>query len=542
MQIFSFRRHPAEHDEAELLSSSLARIESGERTLEACLAELPAEAVWLRPLLETALATRAITEPGPSTAVQARLRARVLAATAPRPMPAARRPLWQPAAMAGMAMLLLATLAAPVGALSSGHAVPGDWNYGMKRAGERVRLAVTVDDRGRRQLHLALAKRREGEIEALLQQNRPEYLPGAVRALNQEISTVNISLSHGSKLSQSEAVNLALVSLRQEAVLEQVQQTVVDAPEPVRASVQDAVTPARSAVQETKETAIRAVERTDPQLAAQLAQQPAAISPPSAATIRTPATAAPSPSMTPVPSAAPAPSPGATAAPSATPSASPSPAGSASPSPSASAAPIPSAPASSPPSAAPSNSAAHATPATAPATPIAAPSTIIAPPATVGPVSAAPPVSIAQTPVPAPVIAPPTPAPVLAPTPVPTPRSAESTTVPNTTRPTATPSPAPLRTPAPLAVQPTATPTPAHTTGGVLTLLPGSSVFEYNGPAQSLATLLAPVAGRYRTVDVIAPNGYRIGFPGGAGISGYPIQPGSTVIIDMTEPGAILLP
>src|SRR5205085_3126382 len=110
---------------------------------------------------------RAALQMTPSAAVQARVRARVMAATAPRPMPVRRRPLWQPAFAAGLALALLAVLTVPVGMLSSSGAVPGDWDYGLKRAGERVRLAVTVDDSARRSLHLALAERREHELQAL---------------------------------------------------------------------------------------------------------------------------------------------------------------------------------------------------------------------------------------------------------------------------------------------------------------------------------------------------------------------------------------
>src|SRR2546423_3689826 len=102
---------------AELLETCLARIERGEATVESCCAEFPEAAERLRPLLLTALATRTVFDSAPSPAAYARMRQKVLAATQPRPMPLRRRPIWQPAMAAGLALAFLALLAVPLTAL-----------------------------------------------------------------------------------------------------------------------------------------------------------------------------------------------------------------------------------------------------------------------------------------------------------------------------------------------------------------------------------------------------------------------------------------
>src|SRR3712207_535118 len=87
MSMSWLRKQSAENALALLLETCLAQIERGEATVESCLADHPEQAVRLEPLLRTALATRHVLVPGPSSAAHARMRARVLAATAPRPMP-----------------------------------------------------------------------------------------------------------------------------------------------------------------------------------------------------------------------------------------------------------------------------------------------------------------------------------------------------------------------------------------------------------------------------------------------------------------------
>ena len=63
-----------------------------------------------------------------------------------------------------MALLILNLLAA--------NALPGDFLYGVKRASENVRLALTSDENRRHQLETEFDQRRLQEVEQLIEQNK----------------------------------------------------------------------------------------------------------------------------------------------------------------------------------------------------------------------------------------------------------------------------------------------------------------------------------------------------------------------------------
>ena len=497
------RPHAGDAPLGELLAASLARIEAGKATVESVLAAHPAPAARLRPLLETALATRGALERGPSAGVRARLRARVLAAAAPWPVPVVRRPLWQPAATAALALALLVALSIPVGMLANGRTVPGDWNYGLKRTGERVRLAVTLDNGERRALHLALAQRREREIQALLEQNRTEYLPQAVRAFNIEVGNVAESLNRGSSPSLIEARHIAEVSARQEEVLKQVAE---QAP-PARAAAEEALT----TVAQTRSAAIQAVEQRDPQLARALEQAPTPTPTPtgSGGISRPPATVPPMRTST-VPTLVPEP----TSTPAATPTPTPTATATATPTATPTAIPMPATPTTVVP--------AVVTQTPPPTQPAAAPTVPIGAAAAQASAVAQP-----RTPTVLPVVPSLPPAALL--TPTPTPSSRVSTEVPAPSAATAAPNRTPAATPRPTetpAVRAPAPPTPGRQMLGV-----GTNTLVYVGQTPApLTALLAPIMAQVRQV--------RIYTPGAVGVVVY--TPGQTTIQPVVVPFAWL--
>jgi hypothetical protein len=502
--VFRQRPHAADAPLGELLAAALTRIEAGEATIESTLAAHPAQAAQLRPLLETALAARGAFEREPSAAVHARLRARVLAAAAPRPMPVVRRPLWQPAATAALALAFLVALAIPVGMLANGRAVPGDWNYGLKRTGERVRLAVTLDNGERRALHLALAQRREREIQTLLEQNRTEYLPQAVRAFNIEVGNIAESLNRGSPLSLIEARRIAEASARQEEVLKQV---AVQAPPPARAAAEEAL----STVAQTRSAAIQAVEQRDPQLARALEQAPTPTPTPagSGGISRPPVTVSPPPMRTStVPTLVPEPTTTATA----TPTAPPTPTVTATPS--ATSTVIATMPATAAPPAV-AQTPAPTQPGAAPTVPISA--------------AAAQASAAAQSRAPTvlPVVPSLPPAALL--TPTPTPSSRVSTEVPAPATATVAPNRTPTATPRPTETPAARTPAPPAPVRQMLGV--GTNTLVYVGQTPTpLTALLGPILAQVRQV--------RIYSPGAVGVVVY--TPGQTTIQPVVMPFAWL--
>jgi len=97
------------------------------------------------------------------------LRERVMAATVAR-SDALLRPRWRPVFAAALSLILL-VLVAGTGVASSGS-LPGDTLYPVKRASERVRLALTLQEQGRAHYMQRLVEIRRQEVNALLRLGR----------------------------------------------------------------------------------------------------------------------------------------------------------------------------------------------------------------------------------------------------------------------------------------------------------------------------------------------------------------------------------
>jgi hypothetical protein len=93
---------------------------------------------------------------------------------APRPARAPLLAFLRPALTAAAVAILL--LAGATGAAAS--SLPGDFLYGLKRAGENMQVALTFDDLARMQLLSEIADRRLGELAEVARQ-RPSAAPTA---------------------------------------------------------------------------------------------------------------------------------------------------------------------------------------------------------------------------------------------------------------------------------------------------------------------------------------------------------------------------
>ena len=463
---------------ADMLASALDAVASG-ATVEQALARSPQQAAELRPLLEAALRARALAAPEPSDDARLIARAALLrAATARRapapvtPHPAVRRSRWLVFAPAVLAAGVFAGVALPlVGALDAG-AIPGDWNYGLKRAGERVQLALTTDTTDRRLLRLAFARRRLDEIEKLSQNGQVDVHSTQVVTLVHEY-TVDLS-----QVQSSVASAPAVDDSTKQAVdkTTQAAQTVLQ-PIAQNASPQVA-SPAQSALASTDQTKATADSKpSTSQSSPQVAKTTPTSEPQPVQTV------APSSVATPAPIVVPAATPAATPEPT-PPPASPSPEPSSSPT-----ATVPATPSATPvatpaPTAVPTSSGTPplrpdqilpAVTFTASPTPAATPapaSPTVPPTAT-----ATPPIVVAAVPaIGAPASASPSPTPV--------PAAASATFGP----PSHTASP----TPAPLATRPAAALTAAPSSTPVA-LQVGDNTLRYSGVPLPLDVLLAPI-------------------------------------------------
>lgn len=143
----------------------------------------------LVPLIETAGRVRAgLRADVPAEVAGAHVAAMIEAAADPTPARGAVRPP-RPRSR-GLAIVLataiVLTLSAAQLAFASTDSLPGDALYPVKRAVERINLALHPSAESKGRLHLQFAARRLGEVQALIEQNRPELVGETLADLDAE--------------------------------------------------------------------------------------------------------------------------------------------------------------------------------------------------------------------------------------------------------------------------------------------------------------------------------------------------------------------
>lgn len=486
-----FRRRAAERFD-ETLARCLAAIEAGEASVESCLAAHPEHAARLEPLLRTALALRGGLGAAPDPAFARRLRARLLAASAPRsPLPEPRlaawwHALWRPAvAVSAAALVLLVVVLAPVAAVTSADALPGDWNYGLKLKTEEVLLALRLRD------HLDRADERAREIRQLAVIGRYQEIPEVTRAYQAELAEATKPLERpqapppqeARRIEQRVAVQQTVIQQAAARVEQEAQQAAAAGPPPpVVVEAHQAAQVALSAAAQTRRQANRAAAEAQAQ---ERAATPTPAGTGAASPTAEPTETAPGTAATSTPAAAEG-TPGATA----TPEATARPGG--------------------PPGA-------ITLPTLPPATPAATSGGTVAPTPTRPAAPAGAPTAVAPAPTPAPGQPAPTP-----PAPSPTPRPAG----PPAAVPTAPPAPSPTAPPG----------------VAVLELQPGVYNFLYTGPAGPIDAVLAALGldGKYQWVEW-RPAGSPLSVRYEPGVTAFRpvITPYAVVTLQVTAPARV---
>ncbi len=245
----------------ERLNECLEALSSGQRTLEDCLAMYPQDAARLEPLLRTASRLRETLAVEPRSEFAAAARERFVVAggqslmetlrAGPRPsfvsaararfLAAAQRmavvgqgkgwrvsiPRWgvglyvRPltAALTSLLLLFLGFGGFAVG--TSGDALPGDWNYSVKRATENVRFTFAFSEAARRDLQIDLAEERLSEIQGLADRGRP-IGGGVLHDLKGETDSLVTNLDK-SDLDSGKARQVVQLAQQQQQVLDQVE-------------------------------------------------------------------------------------------------------------------------------------------------------------------------------------------------------------------------------------------------------------------------------------------------------------------------------
>ena len=149
----------------DILDECLERLLAKGETLEQCLQSYPEQAAELKPLLETALATKWASAIEPRSEFRARARYQFHSALQTIE---SKRPFfsWLPRWATVVAMVLALLLAGGGGTVAAAAAgsMPDEPLYPVKMASEQVRLALTPSPLGKAELYASLADKRVTEI------------------------------------------------------------------------------------------------------------------------------------------------------------------------------------------------------------------------------------------------------------------------------------------------------------------------------------------------------------------------------------------
>jgi hypothetical protein len=161
-------------------------LDKGE-TVEECLRRYPEHAQELKPLLETATATKKATAVQPSPEFREKARQQFYAALSQMPARKKRAgfswgvsPRW-----ATVVTVLLALLLVSSGTVAAAQSsMPDQPLYAVKRATEQARLALTLSPLRKAELYAKLADRRVLEIVYLASKNKPEQVQRTTQHLD----------------------------------------------------------------------------------------------------------------------------------------------------------------------------------------------------------------------------------------------------------------------------------------------------------------------------------------------------------------------
>lgn len=234
---------------AELLAGCLDAIRAGSATLDGCLAEHPAEAEALRPLLRLALSLTPAEAAAPDPAFRARARATLLQAIIaeraagrwPRlrrrfagARGGSRRLLPLPALAALLGAVLLAAGGGVV--IAAQRALPGDALYPVKTSLEQLRLQLATGDAERARAYLDLAGRRADELRRAVQAGRGDAIDAAASGYVRDVRDARASLLKAASVGQADplAAELATRLARQQTLL---QAAAAQAPNDVKPAV-----------------------------------------------------------------------------------------------------------------------------------------------------------------------------------------------------------------------------------------------------------------------------------------------------------------
>ena len=209
-------------DIATELNTCLDWIQTGQETLESALAHFPDQADELRPMLETAVWMQSMAEMFDPDRQRLAISKRRLVARIKQEQAAPQtkglrgwlEKLFKSRNFVFQAALsLLLVLALTFGSIGVAQAsqgtIPGDSLYGVKLTLEDAELAFSLDPLQDARLHLKFIQRRVFEIQALVLENRLEFLSQTVTRYQQQVDKAVQSLKLAAQRLPAQSIQLA---------------------------------------------------------------------------------------------------------------------------------------------------------------------------------------------------------------------------------------------------------------------------------------------------------------------------------------------
>ena len=205
----------------DVLDECLERLLVKHETMEQCLQSFPQYSERLRPLLQTALASRhaAAIQPAPQFKERARqqfktaLREKALQQSGRQKSAFSLNFLgWQHGWTAAVAVVLVISLAGGGTVYAAAGSMPDSPLYSVKIATEQVRLVLTFSELGKAELNAKLADKRVGEIIYLAEADKPEKMTMITQNLNNHLIELSALVSAPEVVSMASAVEKAVVA------------------------------------------------------------------------------------------------------------------------------------------------------------------------------------------------------------------------------------------------------------------------------------------------------------------------------------------
>lgn len=192
----------------DILDECLERLIVRGETLEQCLASYPEKAAELKPLLETALATKQASAAGPSAEFKARARYQFRSALQQEMEPKRRLSFlnWWPRWATVVAIVLVLLLGSSGTVVAASGSMPDEALYPVKIASEQVRLTLTPSKLGKAELYASLADKRVAEIVYVANKGDARQVELATQRLNNALVRIATLISARNVEDESEVM------------------------------------------------------------------------------------------------------------------------------------------------------------------------------------------------------------------------------------------------------------------------------------------------------------------------------------------------